>query len=480
MLFNSYIFICAFLPVALLGFYLFVRAGMAKAAISWLLLASFFFYGWWEPAYLPLLAATILFNYYFGMVLQASAQRGAPNLSLFLAFGVAVNLALLIAVKYLAFFANEAAAATGFDFAMRTIVLPLGISFYTFQQIAYLIDSARKRAAPSSFIEYALFVAFFPQLIAGPIVHHSDVLGQFRSILANRVNAENFSRGLSFFSIGLFKKVIVADNLAPIADRLFDRPDAWASATAVEAWGGVLAYTFQIYFDFSGYSDMAIGLGLMFGIRFVYNFASPYKATSIIDFWRRWHITLSRFLRDYLYFSLGGNRRGPTRRYVNLFLTMLIGGLWHGANWTFLVWGALHGAFLIVNHGWRAMRVRMGWTREFGLAGLLAARTVTLIAVMLAWVFFRAPSLQASGEILASAVGAHGLGAPQPELAIALLIPLVWLLPNSQEFVDGPGDRNWLTVRWKPNYVTATALAACLFLSFSQMSKVSAFIYFQF
>jgi alginate O-acetyltransferase complex protein AlgI len=479
-LFNSYEFLLVFLPITLLVFFAFMRFGMARGALAWLLLASLVFYSWWEPAYLPLLIASILFNYYFGQMLQSAGRSRPGSVSLLLAIGVGANLALLIAVKYTAFVVNEAAAAAGLDFFMRAVALPLGISFYTFTQIAYLVDSVRGRTQPSSLLEYALFVVFFPHLIAGPIVHHYDVLGQFRTIFNNRANPENFSRGLAFFSIGLFKKVVVADNLAPLANKLFDQPEAWASATAVEAWIGILAYTFQLYFDFSGYSDMAIGLALLFGIRFAYNFASPYKATSIIDFWRRWHITLSRFLRDYLYFSLGGNRRGPLRRHVNLFLTMLLGGIWHGANWTFLVWGALHGAFLIINHGWRALRSRLGWTRDFGLPGLLVARTLTLIVVMAAWVFFRAPSLQAAGEILQSAAGAHGLGTLQPALAVAALIPIVWLLPNSQEFVDGQGDRTWLTWRWKAGYISAAALAACLLLSVSQMSKVSVFIYFQF
>ena len=480
MLFNSYAFLGVFLPITLVVYFTLAWSGRDRAAILWLLVASLAFYSWWEPAHLPLLVGTILFNYWLGAVLQSRFHAGGSGSRLPLALGVGVNLALLGAFKYSAFVLNEAATLAGLDFTMRAMVLPLGISFFTFQQIAYLVDSARGRAAPSSFVEYALFVAYFPQLIAGPIVHHSEVLHQFRTILSDRINSENFARGLSFLYIGLFKKVVVADNLAKIADPLFAGPGGWMSASAIEAWTGTLAYTFQIYFDFSGYSDMAIGLALMCGIRLPYNFDSPYKAVSIIDFWRRWHMTLSRFLRDYLYVSLGGNRRGRARRYVNLMITMLLGGLWHGANWTFLVWGAIHGFYLIVNHVPRALRPRLGLPAVDNFATRALARTLTLLAVMLAWVFFRAPSLEGAFDILLALGGANGLGSPSASIAVVTLVAVAWTLPNSQEFVDDARKVGRSPLRWRPNGVVAAALAGCLILSISQMSKVSAFIYFQF
>jgi alginate O-acetyltransferase complex protein AlgI len=477
-LFNSYEFLFVFLPITLAVFYLTVRLGMARAAIAWLLIASLAFYSYWEPAHFPVLAISILFNYAAGLMLQSRRRRGENN-RLLLAFAVAANLGMLIYFKYTAFFVNEAASLAGQDFVLRAVLLPLGISFFTFQQIAYVVDSANGKIERSDFLEYALFVAYFPQLIAGPIVHHSEVLHQFRTVLG-RVSAENFALGLSYLSIGLFKKVVLADNLAKLADPLFVDPQAWANASVVEAWTGVLAYTFQLYFDFSGYSDMAIGLGLLCGIRIPINFNSPYKAVNIIDFWRRWHITLSHFLRDYLYVALGGNRRGKVRRYINLVLTMLLGGFWHGANWTFLVWGGLHGAYLVINHAWNAIADKIGLQdRGQSLAYRWFARGLTLVAVMIGWVFFRAPSLEASGEILAGMFGANGLGTVGPSLlAVTAFLPVVWLLPNTQEFVEGMSRIRAL--RWHPNLLHAAALAGCFVLTVSQMSKVSAFIYFQF
>jgi alginate O-acetyltransferase complex protein AlgI len=477
-LFNSYEFLFVFLPITLTVYYIIVRLGMGRAAVAWLLVASLAFYSYWEPAHLPVLVGSILFNYAAGLKLRARRRRDASN-GVMLAGAVAANLAMLVYFKYTAFFVNEAAALAGQDFVLRAVLLPLGISFFTFQQIAYVVDSANGKIERSDFIEYALFVAYFPQLIAGPIVHHSQVLHQFRTVLS-RVSAENFARGLSYLSIGLFKKVVLADNLAKFADPLFMDPQSWANASAVEAWTGVLAYTFQLYFDFSGYCDMAIGLGLMCGIRIPVNFNSPYKAVSIIDFWRRWHITLSHFLRDYLYVALGGNRRGRPRRYVNLMLTMLLGGFWHGANWTFLVWGGLHGTYLVINHAWNAVADRIGLSnRGQSTTYRWFARGLTLVAVMVGWVFFRAPSLDAAGEILAGMLGINGLGVAGPSLlAVVCFIPLVWLLPNTQEFVEGMGQARML--RWRPSLLHAAVMAGFFVLTVTQMSKVSAFIYFQF
>nr|WP_246329480.1 MBOAT family protein [Chthonobacter rhizosphaerae] len=467
-----------------MGFHLLIMAGRAHAALLWLTVASIVFYSWWEPSHLPVLLGTVVGNYWLGETLRAGSGTGKAGGRLMLGLGVAANLAVLGLFKYSAFFVNEVTSLGGIDYTMRAFVLPLGISFYTFQQIAYLVDCAQKKAAASSFTEYLLFVAFFPQLIAGPIVHHGDVLPQFRTILEDRVNAANFARGLSFFVIGLFKKVVIADDMAVRADLLFADPTAMAGAGFLDAWTGVLAYTLQLYFDFSGYSDMAIGLALMCGIRIPYNFDSPYKATSIIDFWRRWHMTLSRFLRDYLYIPLGGNRKGPIRRYMNLFLTMLLGGFWHGANWTFLIWGTLHGTYLIINHGWMALRERLGLTwDDDALLPKLAARSITLVAVMIAWVFFRATSVGDAMDILTGMAGLNGLGTLRGSLLVGIaLMAAAWVLPNSQEIVDGVAKASGRlsSLRWQPSPVWAAALAACFLLAVSQMTNVSAFIYFQF
>ncbi|MGH6886959.1 MAG: MBOAT family O-acyltransferase, partial [Geminicoccales bacterium] len=331
MLFNSFEFILAFLPVTLIGFFLLGGRESPRAALSWLVLTSLFFYGWWNPSYLVLIIGSICFNFFVGQRLLARSSKAI------LGFGVAVNLLSIAYFKYAGFLAFNIEELAGVEVGLEHIVLPLAISFFTFQQIAYLVDAHRGEVRAEGFVNYALFVTFFPQLIAGPIVHHSEVLPQFARRSTYRLDLDNLALGLTVFSIGLFKKVVLADGIATYATPMFAAAQGGYEPTLFEAWGGALAYTFQLYFDFSGYSDMAVGLGLMFNIRIPINFDSPYKAVNVIDFWRRWHITLSRFLRDYLYIPLGGNRRGPERRYVNLMLTMLLGGLWHGAGWTFVI-----------------------------------------------------------------------------------------------------------------------------------------------
>ena len=361
MLFNSYTFLLAFLPVALVGFALLRRHGMARASIAWLVLASFVFYGWWNPVYVALLALTIIVNFS-----RRNARQSKPLLYL----GVAFNLGLLGYYKYLGFFASIADAVAGTGFGAIQVALPLAISFFTFQQIAYLVDAERGLAAEPDFLNYCLFVTFFPQLIAGPIVHHGEMMGQFRETAKRRLKDIDIAVGLTLLAAGLFKKVVVADNLAYYASPVFHAADAGQALGFARAWAGTLAYSLQIYFDFSGYSDMAVGMARLFGIRLPVNFFSPYRAGNIIEFWRRWHMTLSRFLRDYLYLSLGGNRKGPARRYLNLLATMVLGGLWHGAGWTFVAWGLLHGLYLAANHLWRAAFPKLG----AGNAGYIAWR----------------------------------------------------------------------------------------------------------
>jgi alginate O-acetyltransferase complex protein AlgI len=508
MLFNSYVFIAAFLPAVWCGYWALIRCGKDRLGQVWLMAASLFFYGWWNIANVPVLLASIAFNFLFGRAILAAGAHGIGKVRPLLAIGICANLALLAYFKYSAFIVMNVSALTGIDFAVQAVVLPLAISFFTFLQIAYLSDAANGDAGDYDFVDYCLFVTFFPHLIAGPIVHHREMMDQFRRPARLRLNAAAFATGCTFFVLGLFKKVVIADNLAPLADQAFATSAQGAALSIVAAWHGVAAYTLQLYFDFSGYSDMAIGLGLMFGIRFPYNFNSPYQATNIVDFWRRWHMTLSRFLRDYLYVPLGGNRQGPSRRYLNLMATMVLGGLWHGAGWTFLIWGALHGAYLMVNHAWSMLRARLGVTRSFGRVGAWTGRLVTLLAVMVGWVFFRAPDVNGAVSMLSAMAGAHGwvastdplaqapsfsesvsfgrmllhwLGSLDGYIIVAIFLGAAWFLPNSQEIVDGIGGRaKRLSLQWRPSAVWAACVAGCFLAAVSQMSNVSAFLYFQF
>jgi alginate O-acetyltransferase complex protein AlgI len=400
-LFSSPQFLFAFLPAVIVGAVVTAKLGGKAMAFVWLIAASLFFYAWWNPLYLLLLCASVAGNYLFGRELTRTPSSGL------LFVGVTFNLGLIAYFKYAQFLVDAVNNLSGAGFRSGDIVLPLAISFFTFQQIAYLIDVYQGKVRDTDFVHYCLFVTFFPQLIAGPIVHHSEVIPQFLRSAVLRISRANLLAGLTIFVIGLYKKVVIADGVAVYADSLFS---AAGAPTFFEAWGGVLAYTFQIYFDFSGYSDMAIGLARVFGVALPINFNSPYKAVSIIDFWRRWHMTLSRFLKDYLYIPLGGSRQGHPRRYVNVMITMLLGGLWHGAAWTFVFWGGLHGVYLVINRAWQVLSARLGrdparsspWDR--GLSRLL-----TFLAVVVGWVFFRAETWDRAVTILESMAGLHGV-----------------------------------------------------------------------
>ena len=475
MLFNSFEFIAVFLPCVFGGYALANRWGRRELGLGWLVAASLFFYGWWNPLYVPLLVGSMLANYALGRGLaRPSAGRG------WLTVGVAGNLTLLGWFKYADFLAHNL-MSLGLPVQPPGIVLPLAISFFTFQQIAYLVDARRGLAKEPSLLHYALFVTFFPQLIAGPIVHHADMLPQFLDRHRRAVSAENVARGVAIFVVGLFKKVVLADTVAAWASPVFNAAAAGALPDAADAWGGALAYTLQIYFDFSGYTDMAIGAAWLFGIRLPENFAAPYRSTSIIDFWRTWHMTLSRFLRDYLYIPLGGNRHGTARRYLNLWLTMLLGGLWHGAGWTFVVWGALHGLYLSINHAWNLVCERIpGWSRVPASVRGWIGGGVTLLAVIVAWVFFRAAHFSAAGAMLAGGVGLHGptaLGFDDPLrfVALAALFVLVWTLPTTASWMHEAGR-----LRFAPSVGWAGALAAALVVVLWHSGNVSEFIYFQF
>lgn len=519
MLFNSYEFIFAFLPVAVLLFYVIGRWVGHIGAIAWLIAASLFFYGWWNPAYLVLLAVSIGVNFGTGELLRRDGPRTGRRKAV-LVLGIVFNLGLLGYFKYMNFFVESANAVFDASFTLERIVLPLAISFFTFQQITYLIDTWRGLAREYGFLHYALFVTFFPQLIAGPIVHHSEMMPQFMRRTMCDFRYRNLAIGLTIFTLGLFKKVVIADNVATFGTPVFSAADAGATLTLLEAWGGALAYTFQLYFDFSGYSDMAIGLARMFGIRLPLNFNSPYKAHSITEFWRRWHMTLSRFLRDYLYIPLGGNRKGPIRRYSNLMATMLLGGLWHGAGWTFVVWGGLHGLYLCINHAWQKLTGSDG--RPGRGIGLWAARLVTFLAVVVGWVFFRAETFGGAVAILEGMAGLNGVVIPAGYQAllgplasvmtslgwrfeadpglfqgsvqviwIAALFFAIWFLPNTQEImsryrpaferVRRPMRNVWdRALLWRPGMRSAAATATLLVVSILSLTRVSEFLYFQF
>ena len=495
MLFNSYEFLFGFLPVVLLLYFLLGRRS-ATAAIGFLALASLFFYGWWNPRYLLLLCGSVLFNYLVGRRLAQNPARAKGDQAV-LWLGIAGNLAVLGAYKYAGFFAVNANALAGLALPVPQFVLPLGISFFTFTQIAYLVDAYRKEVREYRFVHYGLFVTFFPHLLAGPVLHHAEVMPQFAHARSLRFDPENFAVGLTIFAIGLFKKVVLADGIAEFATPVFDAAGKGATLTFLAAWGGALSYTFQLYFDFSGYSDMAIGLARLFGIVFPANFNSPYKAASIIDFWRRWHMTLSRFLRDYLYIPLGGGRCHPLRRHANLMATMLLGGLWHGAGWTFVIWGGLHGLYLVVNHAWRALAKR--WFAQMPMPsalGRVLAQLLTFVAVVVAWVFFRAESLAAAQAMIEGMAGLNGIskadpyyyGAPQLK-GLLLMFVIAWGLPNAQQLLHryrpviatyadeilAPGR-----LSWRPSAAWALLTAGLLIAAAVNLTHVSEFLYYQF
>jgi D-alanyl-lipoteichoic acid acyltransferase DltB (MBOAT superfamily) len=494
MLFNSFEFILLFLPLTLAVYFLLGRNQLYQMAIAWLVAASLFFYGWWNPAYLGLLIGSILFNYTFGATI--ARQRGRRR-RLLLIVGITANLAVLGYFKYANFFLDNLNILTGGDWDLGTIILPLGISFITFQKIAYLVDAYQGKTHEYNLLHFSLFVTFFPQLIAGPIVHHRDVMPQFAERAMHIFRHENLSIGLSIFIIGLFKKVVIADNLAKYATPIFAAAADGTTLTLVEAWFGALAYSFQLYFDFSGYSDMAIGLARMFGVRLPLNFHSPYKATSIIEFWRRWHMTLSRFLRDYLYIPLGGNRHGAARRYLNLLITMLLGGLWHGASWTFVIWGGLHGFALLVNHAWRSLLERLSLQALTGYrAYRFGAVSITFGFVVIGWVYFRAADAATATAMLKSMLGYNGLDwqhAFVNELVhrdnalkwIAASALLAWFAPNTQQLfvryapsidtVHGAGR-----LKWMPTMPWAVFLTLLALVGIYHLNRVSEFLYFQF
>jgi D-alanyl-lipoteichoic acid acyltransferase DltB (MBOAT superfamily) len=520
MLFNSLEFVFLFLPLTLVGFFNLGARSQYRLALAWLLASAIFFYSWWNSANTIVLISSILFNYGIGAALTTQANRTvSKKITLFL--GILVNLSVLGYFKYANFLVETTNALVNTNITLDKIALPLGISFFTFQQIAYLVDSYRGETKSNySFLNYATFVTFFPHLLAGPIIHHKSIITQFADRTLYRFNSENLAIGITLFALGLFKKVVLADGVAPYANQVFtvaNHPDV--SLTFFEAWLGALAYTLQLYFDFSGYSDMAIGIAKMFGVQLPINFNSPYKSLNIIDFWRRWHITLSNFLRNYLYIPLGGNRKGEIRRNTNLMITMLLGGLWHGAGWSFVFWGGLHGVYLLINHQWRSFRQHIlkqdlnhnkHWSRL--LSGL-----ITFIAVVIGWVFFRARDMHVAWIVLQGMIRVNQLNFKElmpnlelkieqvedvyelhpviPILIISGLFLLVWFLPNTQQWIgehyltnsqpelestNNSQPPKKLKFHWQPNQFWAVVCAVLSAIGLLNLVKVSEFLYFEF
>lgn len=466
MLFNSQVFILLFLPAVVAGFYLLRKYLSVRVSTAFLVLASLFFYGWWNEQYVFLILISILVNFSFGLLL-VKRLNSKHKKRIILAIGVLFNVGLLGYFKYANFFVDNLNALTGTDIHLAPIVLPLAISFFTFQQIAYLVDAYKGEMKEYSFLHYCLFVTFFPQLIAGPIVHHKEMMPQFdnwKSSIASKM----LSGGVFIFLVGLFKKVVIADFFAEYATNGFDVAE---SLTVLDAWVTSLSYTFQLYFDFSGYTDMAIGAAMMFGINLPQNFNSPYKALSIQDFWRRWHITLSRFLRDYIYIPLGGSKVKEYRVLTNIMITFIIGGIWHGAAWTFAVWGILHGLALVIFKQWQKFNIIMP---------KVLAWFITFNFINITWVFFRATSFEDAFKVLRGMFGIdnewHALGTGitymQLFLWASLFVALIWVAVAK--------NSGYYKEKFEPTivYLVLSLILACT--AFICMGDYSEFLYFQF
>jgi alginate O-acetyltransferase complex protein AlgI len=498
MLFTTAVFAILFLPIVVAGFFLIARRSHYLAAF-WVFAASVFFYGYWMPQFTVLLLGSIAVNFLIGRRISATARDpdgSRRRARVWMIGGVVFNLALLGYFKYANFFLDSLEAVLGAHLHAARILLPIGISFFSFTQIAFLADTYQKGVREYEPAHYGLFVTYFPHLIAGPVLHHAQMMPQFQNAATYRFQFSNLAAGMAIFCLGLLKKVVIADGISPYADAVFNATSAGGMPSFNDAWLGSLAYTFQLYFDFSGYSDMAIGLSWMLNIRLPYNFNSPYKALNISDFWRRWHMTLSAFLRDYLYIVMGGNRRGPVRRYFNLAATMVLGGLWHGANWTFVFWGALHGAYLGVNHAFRAGVSRIAEKLQHNKAYVGVSWCITFLAVVVAWVFFRAPTFETAGRILHAMVSGSAAGtsaghelmfwnaglSPLTGLcACAALAAVAVFAPNS----NSVGERLHAWCRSAPQwrgliFGFALTLVAFLIVLNESRDSVSAFIYFNF
>lgn len=485
MLFNSQEFIFLFLPLTFFIYFYFLNKRLVTGAKGFLVFSSLFFYSWWNIAYLPLILISMLFNYSLGNSLNCKNNNIKLNKKKLLTIGIILNLLLLGYFKYMDFFIKNYNGIFEGKIPLLDLALPLAISFFTFQQIAYLVDSYKKETNEYDFLNYALFVTFFPQLIAGPIVHHKEMMPQFTSKWNLVKNYKNISLGLFIFTLGLFKKVVVADKFAIWASAGFSNSE---SLTLIEGWVTSLSYTFQLYFDFSGYTDMAIGTALLFNIKLPINFNSPYKALSIQDFWRRWHITLSRFLRDYIYIPLGGNRKSDYRTYINIMITFILGGFWHGAGWTFIFWGFLHGMALSIHKIWQNFGFKMN---------SILAWIITFNFINISWVFFRAKEWEDAINILKSMIGINGI-----VFSEKYIDKLSFLMDYGVEFgawlphIDGNKSGIWVFIGllivvfaknsmelrklFKPNKWYLIVTVSMMMYSISNMNKLSEFLYFNF
>lgn len=483
MAFSSFEFLLIYFPIVLVGYFFLV--GKQHWPVWWLTCMSFIFYGWSAPPLLSLLAISSLFNYMLGQVILRTRSKNLHVARAACALGICANLGVLAYFKYSGFLLSI--LAPGDLNGARPVLVTIGISFFTFTQTAFLVDAIRGVVRSISFPDYLCFVSYFPHLNAGPIIHYREMAPQFDRACVVRPSALDVAVGVTIFAFGLFKKTVLADSFAPLAAAAFDQPVE--AISGVDAWTGVLGYTLQIYFDFSAYSDMAVGLSLFFGVRLPINFNSPYKATSIIEFWNRWHISLSRFLRDYLYIPLGGNRRGALRRYSNLMLTMLIGGLWHGAGWQFVIWGGLHGAYLVINH---LARQWIGPPNNASFVTRCLKRAVVLSAVAFAWVFFRSDSVGHALAILSALTQLQPTGVPEQTTALllgggfllCLLSPnaLQLLAPERPVLEDARSPLEKISDKlvWRPSYGWLIITTLTLTAGILSISKQSPFLYYQF
>ncbi|HEY8934062.1 MAG TPA: MBOAT family O-acyltransferase [Cyclobacteriaceae bacterium] len=464
MLFNSVEFIFIFLPITLAGYFFLTHRHYYRESKIWLFLASLFFYGWWNPKYLVLILTSIIVNFLTARsIARADKQRIKKSI---LIPGILFNIGLLVYYKYANFFISNFNFALQTDFNLLNIILPLGISFYTFQQIAFLVDSYKGMVKEFDFVYYGAFVTFFPQLISGPISHHKELMPQMLDESKAHINMMNIVKGIFVFNMGLAKKIIIADTFGKIANvgysnvELLSLPQSWVTS---------FAYTVQLYFDFSGYSDMAIGLGLLFNINIPVNFRSPHKSESIQQFYRRWHITLSNFMRNYIYIPLGGNQSSEFRTNVNLLLTFLIGGLWHGANWTFVIWGALNGLALVAHRLFQKTKINLNHYLAVG---------ITFLFVMIVRIFFRANEFTTAVEVLKTMFGFKSPSGSFPLVSTYFDAP-IWLAGIILLFLPNSGE---LTEKFKTNYRFATVIILLILVNMVFMNSVAKqdFLYFDF
>ncbi len=526
MLFNSVIFIFIFLPITFLGFFLMGRYNRTCALI-WLTGASLVYYSFNNFSLLGLILFSVSINYCIGTLINNRKSVNRKETRYILIGGVLFNLLLLGYFKYANFFVDNLNAILQVNYSSGNIILPIGISFFTFTQIAYLVDISKDESENYSFLHYCLFVTIFPHLIAGPIIHHKEIIPQFSLEKTFCIDYHNLSMGLTFFFIGLFKKVCLADPISYYVNQVFELPAQGITPTFYEAWIGAIGFTFQLYFDFSGYCDMAIGLALMFNIFFPLNFSSPYKSTNIVDFWHTWHMTLSRFLRDYVYIPLGGNRKGKLRKYCNLMITMLLGGVWHGANWTFICWGGIHGILLTITHAWRDKNNNdCVPISKYNDSIQWLGRIFTFIIIIFLWVLFRAKTVTDALNIWAAMIQLppipgsfikiniikdfieffhypvsytrfqHLNGGTSDWLIVLffqllILLLLSWFFPNSQEIMgyfrgEQKGVKSSTVnplvkiIHWKPNLIWFIFICIIALLSFDQMENIKEFLYYQF